>query len=62
MNLILSQGYVIYSLRKKLKKKYAHLNGSQIKKLKNSGVEVSSIFAVKLLTCYYNSIVQGFKF
>ena len=36
----LVQGYVIYSVRKKLKKKYLHLKGPQIKKLKLSSVEV----------------------
>lgn len=35
------KGYVIYSIRKKLKKQYAHLKGSQIAKLKQSGAEVS---------------------
>lgn len=35
------QGYVIYSIRNKLKKQYIHLKGKQIEKLKNSGVEVS---------------------
>lgn len=34
------QGYVIYSVRKKLKKQYIHLKGKQIEKLKKSGVEV----------------------
>lgn len=36
------QGYVIYSVRNKLKKQYAHLKGTQIKKLKLSGVQVCS--------------------
>ncbi|XP_078437965.1 metallo-hydrolase/oxidoreductase superfamily protein [Wolffia australiana] len=36
-----SQGYVVYSVRNKLKKKYAHLNGTQIRKLKLSGVEIT---------------------
>ncbi|KAF3331066.1 ribonuclease Z [Carex littledalei] len=45
-HVIPSQGYVIYSLRKKLKKKYAHLSGSQIKKLKNSGVEITDMILV----------------
>jgi ribonuclease Z len=35
------KGYVIYSIRRKLKKQYAHLKGSQIMKLKQSGTEVS---------------------
>ncbi|KAF7066108.1 hypothetical protein CFC21_072147 [Triticum aestivum] len=35
-----SQGYVIYSVRRKLKKQYAHLKGSQIVKLKQSGSEI----------------------
>ena len=38
------QGYVIYSVRKKLKKQYIHLKGKQIEKLKKSGVEVCNIF------------------
>ena len=37
------KGYVIYSIRRKLKKQYAHLKGSQIMKLKQSGTEVSSL-------------------
>lgn len=36
-----SQGYVIYSIRKKLKKQYMHLVGKQIEKLKRSGVEIT---------------------
>ncbi|WOL19466.1 ribonuclease Z, chloroplastic isoform X1 [Canna indica] len=40
-HVIPSQGYVIYSVRNKLKKKYAHLKGPQIKKLKLSGVEIT---------------------
>lgn len=40
-HVIPSQGYVIYSVRKKLKKQYAHLKGPQIKKLKDSGVEIT---------------------
>ncbi|TVU09999.1 hypothetical protein EJB05_43501, partial [Eragrostis curvula] len=36
-----SQGYIIYSIRKKLKKQYAHLKGSQIAKLKQSGAEIT---------------------
>lgn len=39
----LVQGYVIYSVRKKLKKKYLHLKGTQIQKLKLSGVEVCDL-------------------
>ncbi|KAJ4811157.1 Ribonuclease Z [Rhynchospora pubera] len=42
-HVIPSQGYIIYSLRKKLKKKYAHLNGTQIKKLKSQGVEITDL-------------------
>lgn len=38
-HVIPSQGYVIYSVRKKLKKQYIHLKGKQIEKLKKSGVE-----------------------
>ncbi|KAL6655361.1 hypothetical protein ACP70R_006187 [Stipagrostis hirtigluma subsp. patula] len=36
-----SQGYVIYSVRRKLKKQYAHLKGNQILKLKQSGAEIT---------------------
>ncbi|KAK3184456.1 hypothetical protein Dsin_031742 [Dipteronia sinensis] len=38
-----SQGYIIYSVRKKLKKQYLHLKGKQIEKLKKSGVEITDI-------------------
>ncbi|WCJ37432.1 tRNase Z TRZ2 chloroplastic [Euphorbia peplus] len=40
-HVIHSQGYVIYSIRKKLKKQYVHLKGKQIEKLKKSGVEIT---------------------
>ncbi|GJM98455.1 hypothetical protein PR202_ga15469 [Eleusine coracana subsp. coracana] len=40
-HVIPSQGYIIYSIRKKLKKQYAHLKGSQIAKLKQSGAEIT---------------------
>ncbi|KAI0501705.1 hypothetical protein KFK09_016650 [Dendrobium nobile] len=40
-HVIPSQGYVIYSIRRKLKKQYTHLKGTQIKKLKLSGVEIT---------------------
>ncbi|KAL2547780.1 Ribonuclease Z [Forsythia ovata] len=40
-HVIPSQGYVIYSVRKKLKKQYMHLKGKQIEKLKKSGVEIT---------------------
>ena len=43
------QGYIVYSIRKKLKKQYIHLNGKQIEKLKKSGVEVS-LSMISLLT------------
>ncbi|KAK3404409.1 hypothetical protein EUGRSUZ_K00726 [Eucalyptus grandis] len=36
-----SQGYVIYSVRKKLKKRYIHLKGNRIENLKKSGVEIT---------------------
>ncbi|EXB78682.1 hypothetical protein L484_004047 [Morus notabilis] len=36
-----ADGYVIYSVRKKLKKQYTHLKGKQIEKLKKSGVEIT---------------------
>ncbi|XP_010533000.1 PREDICTED: ribonuclease Z, chloroplastic [Tarenaya hassleriana] len=40
-HVIPSQGYVVYSIRKKLKKQYAHLKGKQIEKIKKSGVEIT---------------------
>lgn len=42
-HVIPSQGYVIYSVRNKLKKQYIHLKGKQIEKLKKSGVEITDI-------------------
>lgn len=44
-HVIPSQGYVIYSIRKKLKKQYTHLKdkGKQIEKLKKSGVEITDV-------------------
>ncbi|XP_050208508.1 tRNase Z TRZ2, chloroplastic [Mercurialis annua] len=42
-HVIPSQGYVIYSVRKKLKKQYMHLKGKQIEKLKKSGAEITDI-------------------
>ncbi|KAL3528264.1 hypothetical protein ACH5RR_012920 [Cinchona calisaya] len=41
-HVIPSQGYVIYSVRKKLRKQYVHLKGKQIEKLKKSGVEITN--------------------
>ncbi|GFP94003.1 ribonuclease z chloroplastic [Phtheirospermum japonicum] len=40
-HVIPSQGYVIYSVRKKLRKQYMHLKGKQIEKIKKSGVEIT---------------------
>ncbi|XP_051148562.1 tRNase Z TRZ2, chloroplastic [Andrographis paniculata] len=40
-HVIPSQGYVVYSVRKKLRKQYVHLKGKQIEKLKKSGVEIT---------------------
>nr|CAD22099.1 RNase Z [Arabidopsis thaliana] len=40
-HVIPSQGYVIYSVRKKLQKQYAHLKGRQIERIKKSGVEIT---------------------
>lgn len=40
-HVIPSQGYVIYSVRKKLKKQYIHLKGKQIEKLKKTGHEIT---------------------
>ncbi|KAJ4982182.1 hypothetical protein NE237_033019 [Protea cynaroides] len=42
-HVIPSQGYLIYSVRKKLKKQYAHLKGKQIEKLKKSGAEITDV-------------------
>ncbi|MBA0732350.1 hypothetical protein Gogos_016449 [Gossypium gossypioides] len=42
-HVIPSQGYVVYSVRKKLKKQYIHLKGKQIEKLKKSGIEITDI-------------------
>ncbi|GMH11005.1 hypothetical protein Nepgr_012846 [Nepenthes gracilis] len=42
-HVIPSQGYLIYSIRKKLKKQYMHLKGKQIEKLKKSGVEITDM-------------------
>ncbi|GAV62414.1 Lactamase_B_2 domain-containing protein [Cephalotus follicularis] len=42
-HVIPSQGYVLYSVRKKLKKQYIHLKGKQIEKIKKSGVEITDI-------------------
>ncbi|XP_076904701.1 tRNase Z TRZ2, chloroplastic-like [Bidens hawaiensis] len=42
-HVIPSQGYVIYSVRKKLKKQYIHLKGREIEKKKKSGVEITDI-------------------
>lgn len=40
-HVIPSQGYVVYSIRKKLRKQYSHMNGKQIEKIKKSGVEIT---------------------
>ncbi|XP_039119953.1 tRNase Z TRZ1 [Dioscorea cayenensis subsp. rotundata] len=40
-HVIPSQGYVIYSMRNKLKKQYAHLKGPQLKNLKVSGIQIT---------------------
>lgn len=40
-HVIPSQGYIIYSVRQKLKKEYLHLCGSEIKNLKFSGVQIT---------------------
>ncbi|CAI9294829.1 unnamed protein product [Lactuca saligna] len=42
-HVIPSQGYVVYSVRKKLKKQYEHLKGREIEKKKKSGVEITDI-------------------
>ncbi|XP_071722713.1 tRNase Z TRZ2, chloroplastic [Rutidosis leptorrhynchoides] len=40
-HVIPSQGYVVYSVRKKLKKQYIHLKGKQIEKLKKAGAQIT---------------------
>ncbi|KAK9684598.1 hypothetical protein RND81_10G219900 [Saponaria officinalis] len=40
-HVIPSQGYVVYSLKQKLKKEYVGLPGNEIKQLKFSGVEIT---------------------
>ncbi|OIT33972.1 PREDICTED: nuclear ribonuclease Z-like [Nicotiana attenuata] len=40
-HVIPSQGYIVYSVRQKLKQEYAGLTGDEIKKLKLSGVEIT---------------------
>ena len=47
-SIFIFQGYVIYSVRKKLKKQYMHLKGKQIEKLKKSGTEVCDTFLLHL--------------
>ncbi|KAG2719425.1 hypothetical protein I3843_03G256900 [Carya illinoinensis] len=42
-HVIPSQGYIIYSVRKKLKMQYSSMKGRQIEKLKKSGVEITDI-------------------
>ncbi|OVA10067.1 hypothetical protein BVC80_1755g15 [Macleaya cordata] len=42
-HVIPSQGYVLYSVRKKLKMQYKHLQGKKLEKLKHSGVEITDI-------------------
>lgn len=41
------QGYVVYSVKNKLKPQYLGLPGEKIKDLKVSGVQVSKILALK---------------
>ncbi|GAB2228764.1 hypothetical protein Droror1_Dr00022893 [Drosera rotundifolia] len=38
-----SQGYLIYSIKKKLRKQYMHLKGKEIEKLKKSGAEIVDV-------------------
>lgn len=42
-HVIPSQGYVIYSVRNKLKMKFTQMKGRQIEKLKKSGVEITDV-------------------
>ncbi|KAB2633487.1 nuclear ribonuclease Z [Pyrus ussuriensis x Pyrus communis] len=39
-----SQGYVVYSVKQKLKQEYLGLSGNEIKNLKSSGVEITNTF------------------
>ncbi|CAM6101055.1 unnamed protein product [Calypogeia fissa] len=45
-HVIPSQGYVIYSVKKKLKPEYMHLPGPEIKHLRLAGVEIVNIFKI----------------
>lgn len=45
----MGQGYLIYSVRQKLKQDYAGLKGDEIKNLKLSGAEVCLGFSLNLL-------------
>jgi len=40
------QGYILYSVKNKLKPEYIGLSGDEIKKLKFSGVEVSVMYCM----------------
>ncbi|KAI5329973.1 hypothetical protein L3X38_029370 [Prunus dulcis] len=41
-HVIPSQGYVVYSIKQKLKQEYVGLSGNEIKNLKSSGVEITN--------------------
>ncbi|GAU14855.1 hypothetical protein TSUD_50670, partial [Trifolium subterraneum] len=41
-HVILSQGYIVYSVKNKLKSEYIGLSGNEIKNLKASGVEITN--------------------
>lgn len=46
------QGYILYSVRNKLKPEYIGLSGNEIKNLKSSGVEVSLKYCLYLSTIW----------
>ncbi|EYU35879.1 hypothetical protein ABFS82_09G034200 [Erythranthe guttata] len=43
-HVIPSQGYIVYSVRQKLKQEYVGLTGAEIKNLKQSGVEITDTY------------------
>uniref|UniRef100_A0A2N9H419 Uncharacterized protein n=1 Tax=Fagus sylvatica TaxID=28930 RepID=A0A2N9H419_FAGSY len=45
-HVIPSQGYVVYSIKQKLKQEYIGLPGNEIKNLKSSGVEITNTVTV----------------
>ncbi|KAI5082098.1 hypothetical protein GOP47_0001841 [Adiantum capillus-veneris] len=62
-HVIPSQGYLIYSVRHKLKAEYLGLPGKDIKNLKDSGVEVQlNVFSYLTAGFKFSYLTAGFKF